>query len=167
MEYQSVSMNPAEAQLLESRKWNVEEVGRLFGVHPSKLYSQQNLTYSNIEQNSLDFLQSTMRPLIEKVENELLRKLFRPSVRSTVVAKFNEDVLLRTDLESKALYIDKLITSGVMTLNEGRKSIGLRPKDNGDVLIVKSGYMPLDKLLNEETNERNSNSSRKTGRSKG
>jgi len=169
MTYQQVGVSPADAQLLESRKWNVEEVGRFFGVHPSKLYSQTSLTYSNIEQNSLDFLQSTMRPLIEKVENELYRKLFRPSVRSQVVAKFNEDTLLRTDLETKALFIDKMMSAGAYTHNDAREKLGLPPVEGGDVLIVKSGYQPLDKLSNSEetNNERNKNSSKGQSRSKG
>ena len=146
--YTPISMDPASAQLLESRKWNVTEVARLFGVSPAKLFSQENLAYNSLEHNNIDFLQTTLRPWLEKIENELARKLFRPSVRSTEVAKFNEDGILRADLETKAAYLSKVIDAGLMTLNEGRKQLGLPSMKNGDVIIVKSGNQPLDKLLN-------------------
>jgi len=154
IDYKSLSMDPVASQLLESRKFNVEEVARWFNLPASKLGIQTGLNYNSITENNLEFLQTTLQPILENIEGELARKLFRPSVRSRMVAKFNTDAILRADVDSKVQYLSKLIESGLMSINEGRKQLGFQAVDGGDSIIVKSGYQPLDKLLSNDATQR-------------
>jgi len=149
MEYQPISIDPQSAQLLESRKWNVEEIARWFNLPASKLGISTTQYYNSIESNNIEYLQTTLTPLMERIEGELLRKLFRPSVRSSVVAKFNENSMLRSDLDSKVNYLSKCIDSGLMSINEGRNELGMPAVPDGDTIIVKSGNQPLGKLLRD------------------
>ena len=149
MEYQPITIDPQSAQLLESRKWNVEEIARWFNLPATKLGISGTQYYNSIESNNIEYLQTTLTPIMERIEGELLRKLFRPSVRSSVVAKFNENSILRADLDSKVNYLSKCIDSGLMSINEGRRELGMKEVPDGDVIIVKSGNQPLDKLLKD------------------
>lgn len=149
MDYQPVSVDPVSSQLLESRQYSVEEVARWFNLPASKLGITSGLNYNSIEQNNLEYLQTTLNPIIEKIENEMARKFFKPSDRTIQVVKVNESAILRSDLNSRVSYLSKMVESGLMSINEGRKTLDLPAVDNGDELIIKSGNQPLSKLLTE------------------
>lgn len=130
LEFKPVTVNPKDAQMLETRQYNVVEICRFFGVSPSKVFDSNNLTYSNIEAFQLGFLTDTISPLDSKIENEFNRKLFRPSEREKVKLNLSIKELLLSNSDSKANYLSKMFATGGYTVNEIRKELGLPAFDH-------------------------------------
>lgn len=124
LDFQPVSISPADAQMLESRQFSVLEIARFFGVPPVKLFDISATTYSNIEQSQLAFLTDTISPLLEKIECEINRKLYRPSERKYMNVQFDVSALIRTDMAAQAEYYNKMFMVGAYTINEIRKKVG-------------------------------------------
>jgi HK97 family phage portal protein len=148
LEFKPVTVNPKDAQMLETRQYNVIDLCRFFGVHPSKVFDTSNLTYSNIESFQLGFITDTVAPLDTRIECEFHRKLPRPSQRRTKRLNLSIEELLRANMDSRANYYSKLFQIGGMTVNEVRKEIG-KPKfdhKNADVPLVQINLVGIDKL---------------------
>lgn len=146
MEFQPVSISPADAQMLESRQFSVLEIARFFGVSPIKLFDTTASTYSNVENAQLSFLTDTISPLVEKLENEFNRKLFRPSESKFMECRFDVAQLLRADLMTQADYYSKLFNIAGFTPNEIRKKLGNPTVNdsNADKLYIQSSLLPID-----------------------
>src|SRR3712207_6380754 len=97
LSFQSISVNPSDAQLLESRQYNVVDICRFFGVSPVKAFDLSKSSYNTIEQMQLAFLTDTLQPLLEKFEEEFERKLYKPSERESIDVRFDTAALLRAD----------------------------------------------------------------------
>lgn len=147
MEFKPVTVNPKDAQMLETRQFNVIEICRFFGVHPSKIFDNANLTYSNIESFQLGFLTDTVSPWDSKIEAEFNRKLFRPSQRLKLRLNLNINELLRANLDAKANYVSKMFQCGGFTVNEVRKECGTPAKDGGDDAYYQINLQPVGKPL--------------------
>lgn len=132
MEYKPISVNPQEAQLLESRKYNVVDLCRFFGVSPTKVFDLSKSSYSTIEAEALSFLSDTLQPILSKIECELQSKLLSDEQRREWDIKFDTTQLLRTDKGSLASYFSTLFNIGVLSQNEIRSMIDLQPIENGD-----------------------------------
>lgn len=146
MDFQPISVSPAEAQMLESRQFSVIDIGRFFSVSPHKLYDTGSNSAGNVEQENLSFLTETLTPLITKIEGEFNRKLFRPSERKTLSVQFNIDDFLRGDLLTQADYYSKLFMIGGYTTNEIRKKVGNKPSaiPNANTPFIQSSMLPVD-----------------------
>ena len=155
MEYVPVTIKPSDSQLLETRKFNIIDVCRFFGVHPSKAFDTTGTTYSNIENAQLAFLTDTLTPLLEKIENEFHRKLFLPSERSSIELKFDISNLLRADSISTADYYTKMYNLGAYTTNEIRQKLNQPPINGGDRAFIQVNLQPLDNLISEQSNQPN------------
>lgn len=147
MEFKPVTVNPKDAQMLETRQFNVLEICRFFGVPPSKVFDQAGLTYSNVEAYQLGFITDTVTPLDSKVEAEFNRKLLRPSQRSKVLLNLNLDELIKANLDTKANYLSKMFQCGGMTVNEVRESIGNERKEGGDEACIQVNMIPISKVI--------------------
>jgi HK97 family phage portal protein len=132
MKFQPVTVNPADAQLLETRKFNVVDICRFFGVSPVKAFDLSNSSYSTVEATQLAFLTDTLAPLLEKIELEFGRKLYRPSERRRIEVKFDTSVLLRADKSSQAAYYNSLFQVGAISPNEIRRSLDMEAIEGGD-----------------------------------
>lgn len=132
MEYKPISVNPQEAQLLESRKFNVIDLCRFFGVSPTKVFDLSKSSYSTIEAEALAFLSDTLQPYLAKIECELQAKLLSEEQRREYDVKFDTTQLLRTDKNSLASYFSTLFNIGVLSQNEIRSMIDLEPIAKGD-----------------------------------
>ena len=149
LEFKPITVNPKDAQMLETRQYNVIEICRFFGVSPSKVFDSNNLTYSNIESFQLGFLTDTISPLDAKIEAEFNRKLFRPSQRLKTRLNLNIDELLRANLDARANYASKMFQVGGYTVNEVRKECG-NPKfkhENADKPMIQISMAPVDQLM--------------------
>ena len=157
LQFKPITINPKDAQLLESRQFNVVEICRFFGVHPSKVFDSQNLTYSNIESFQLGFLTDTISPLNAKVEAEFNRKLLRPSQRKKTRLSLNIEELLRANMDAKANYVSKMFQAGGYTVNEVRKKAG-NPKfddPNADKPMVQINMQTIDAFKPKEDKKNN------------
>lgn len=129
--YTQLSVNPADAQLLESREFSVVEICRFFGVSPTKCFDLTHASYNNSEMAELAFLNDTLRPLLTKIEMEMETKLFKPEEGYDI--KFDVSELLRTDKKSQAEYFTKLFNLGVLSPNDIRKELDMDEIEGGDI----------------------------------
>lgn len=151
LEFKPITVNPKDAQMLETRQFNVLEICRFFGCPPPKVFDQAGLTYSNVEAYQLGFLTDAISPLDAKFENEFNRKLFRPSVRQKTQLNLNINELLRANLDAKANFVSKMFQCGGYTVNEARKETRqpLSSDPNADKPMVQVNMMPIDKIGKE------------------
>lgn len=151
MKWTSTMMAPEDAQFLETRKFQVLEIARLFRVPPHKIgdYSQSHL--SNIEAANLDYLQTTILPWCMTIEQELNRKLFTEAERRQgYFVAHDTSVLLRADSKTRGDMYRTLRELGAITPNEIREREGLNPidpEDGGDLFLVQGQYVPLESLV--------------------
>lgn len=150
MGYQAVGINPADAQMLETRKFNVVDICRFFGVSPVKAFDLSNSSYSTVEATQLSFLTDTLTPLLENIELEIKRKVFLPSEKNSIEIKFDTSNLIRADKTSQANYMKSLFYMGGLTPNEIRQMSDLPRVENGDFLFVQSGAQTLEKAISKE-----------------
>ena len=128
MSYHQIQMNSKDAQLLESRQYNCEDVCRFFGVNPTLLGLQGHSSYSSLEMLQQDFLLHTLMPYIIMIEDELKRKLCKKNIK--IILDTNS--ILRTNKAAQAQYYTSLLNSGVLSINEVRQDLGYSAIENGD-----------------------------------
>lgn len=146
LKYSQLSLSPADAQLLETRKFALEEICRWFGV-PGVLVgaSGQTTWGSGIEQIVSGFHKFTVGPMCAQLEQSLERRL-KPVERTDLTIEFKLDGLLRTDAASRASFYSTMSQNGAMTRNEIRRLENLPPVEGGDELTAQSNLVPLRKL---------------------
>ena len=145
MEFQPITVNPTDAQLLETRQFNVIAICRFFGVSPVKAFDLSKSSYSTVEATNLSFLTDTLSPLLEKLELEFERKLYKPSEKESIDVRFDTSRLLRADKQSLASYYNTLFNIGVVSLNEIRKELDLAAVEGGDNHFIQVNMMEVNK----------------------
>ena len=141
--YTQLSIDPADAQLLESREFSVVEICRFFGVSPWHCFDLTKSSYNNSEMAELEFLNDTLRPLLTKIETEFEIKLFGDS---NFDIKFDVSELLRTDKKSQAEYFTKMFNLGVFSPNDIRKELDLEPVEGGDIHVAQINLTSIKNL---------------------
>ncbi|HCL4466693.1 TPA: phage portal protein [Clostridium botulinum] len=132
LEYKEInSLKFTDQQFLESTKFTLEEIARVFKVPLHMINSLDRSTFNNIEQQSLDFYMNTILPLLLQIEEEFNYKLFSSTQREKYFIKFNMEGALRGDSATRSTYYEKMINLGVYSINEVRKlenmnSIGIQ-----------------------------------------
>ena len=153
--FNQVSLSPQDIELLASRKFQIAEICRWYGV-PSVMVNDNNGTSvwgTGIEQIMQGFYKLTMRPLLEKVEQSMKVHLASLIERDSIEFEFNFDALLRADIKSRFEAYRVGIASGVMTPNEARELENLEAKDGGDQLYMQGAMMPIANNEEENGNE--------------
>lgn len=144
-----LSMNPGDAQLLESRAFNVEEICRWFDVMPILIghaSAGQTMWGSGVEQIMLGWLTLDLDPLLTNIEQAVRKQLLPPADRSNFFVEYRREGLLRADSAGRAALLSSLGQNGYLTRNEGRALDNRAPLPGGDVLTVQSNLIPLDQL---------------------
>lgn len=143
LDFQSISVSPEDSQLLDVRKYNVIEIARFFNISPVKLFDYSNVSYSTLEQTSMSYLQDTILPFTQLMEDEFNRKLFKPSEVGKYSIDFDYSVLVQTDKTSEAEYYNKLLTNGILSVNDVRAKLGYEPipaEEGGDAHFIQISY---------------------------
>lgn len=135
MSYQAISGNSKDSQLLETRLFNIQDIARFFCINPVLLGDLSHSSYSTIEASLLEFVTHTLYPYITLMENELTRKLIKPSEKNLYV-DLDDNFILKSDKTSQANYLNTLVAGGIMTRNEAREQLGLNPMEGGDELVI-------------------------------
>jgi HK97 family phage portal protein len=130
MKYHELSLNNSDAQFLESRKFSRSEIASVFRVPPHKIGDLDKATFSNIEQQSLEFVNDTMTPWAERWESSI--ETFLMLDGDDLEVEFDFANLLRGDSAARAVFLKAGINDGWMTRNEARISEGLNPIDGLD-----------------------------------
>ncbi len=142
--YHRVGIPPNEAQFLELRKFQVAEIGRLFGISQlHKIGDLDKATFSNIEHQSIEFVVDTIRPLLVNIEQELNYKLFDGKPQ---FAEFVIDGLLRGDTKSRNEAYAIMRQNGIISANEWRafENMNPLPDDVGNLYLVPMNMIPAD-----------------------
>lgn len=151
MKYQPVSSNSKDAQMLESRLYNLQDIARFFNINPVLLGDLSHSSYSTIEASLLEFVIHTLAPYITLLQEEFTRKLIKPSEKDLYI-DFDETAILKSDKSSQATYLNTLVSGGIMTPNEARIQIGLNAMEGGDDLII-----PFTDIAQNKINQDNQN----------
>jgi hypothetical protein len=132
MKYQELALNNVDAQFLETRKFQVTEVARIFRVPPHLIGDLERATFTNIEQQSLEFIMHTMTPWAERweasIEAELLLEEEGEGADGELEVGFDFTNLMRGDSAARAAYYGRGILDGWMSRNEARIAEGLNPQ---------------------------------------
>lgn len=147
-DFKGISMNPEDAQLLETRRFHVEEICRWFRVPPFMIgHTEKSTSWgTGLEQQMIGFLTFSLRPYLTRIEQAIRKQLIPATDRSTIFAEFNLEGLLRADSQGRAALLSALGQNGYITRNEGRALENRPPMAGGDVLTVQSNLLPLDQL---------------------
>jgi HK97 family phage portal protein len=148
MKWQSTSFDPQKSQMVESRKFSVEEIARWFGVPLHKIQQLDHATFSNIEHASIEFVRDTLTPWATRLCQEADFKLFPQTRAPWVYTEIDLRPLTRGDAQSRALAQASWRQNGIMSANEIRAMEGLDDcGDDGDVLLVQSNMTTVEQLL--------------------
>lgn len=140
---EKVTIPPEQAQFLQTRKFQITEIARIFRIPPHMIGDLERSTNNNIEHQGIEFVQHTVRPWVKRWEQEFNRKLFTDAEKWNTVTKFNLDALLRGDAEARSKIMTSQFNSGALSSNEIRISNGLNPVDGGDKRYVNANLMPI------------------------
>lgn len=144
----ALKLNPADAQLLESRYFGIEEICRAFGVPPQLIGHTDKASSwaSSLDGVNMGFLTYSIRPTLVRFEQTLARKLLKPAERGALVPRFSVEGLLRTDSGARAAFYSQMLQNGVFSRNYVRQLENLPPVEGGDVLTVQVNLTTLDKV---------------------
>ena len=146
MTFTPLSMPNNEAQFLETRKFQVDEICRIFRVPPHLVGNLEHATFSNIEHQSIDFAVHTIRPWLVRIEQAMNRALLTVQEKGRYYAQFNIDGLMRGDYKSRMEGYAIGINSGFMSPNDVRRLENLNaisPEEGGDTYLVNGNMVPL------------------------
>ena len=148
MAYQQISMNPKDVQLLETRRFQIEDIARFFGV-PSVLINDTSASTtwgSGIEQIVQGFYKLGLRPYLERYEASIHNSLLSAADRRNYEFEFDFGALLRGDELTRFQSYKEAINAGFKTINECRQSEGLYPIEGGDRAYLQAQMTPITDL---------------------
>ena len=147
MKYTPISIAPEQAQFLETRKFQINEIARIFRIPPHMIGDLDKSSFSNIEQQSLEFVKYTLDPWVIRWEQSLSRTLFSPEEKKRYFFKFNVEGLLRGDYQSRMNGYAVARQNGWMSSNDIRELENLDripEEDGGDLYLVNGNMLPLN-----------------------
>ncbi|MGI6617718.1 MAG: phage portal protein [Saccharofermentanales bacterium] len=143
MTYKQIGIPPNEAQFLETRKYQTEEICRIYRVPPHLVADLDKATFSNIEHQSISFVVHTIRPWLVRLEQAMDKALLYPEEQTRYFVEFNVDGLLRGDYESRMQGYATARQNGWMSANDIRRleNMNLIPDEEGGNLYLINGNM--------------------------
>lgn len=164
MKYTPISIAPEQAQFLETRKFQINEIARIFRIPPHMIGDLDKSSFSNIEQQSLEFVKYTLDPWVVRWEQSLSRALFTPEEKAEYFFKFNVEGLLRGDYQSRMNGYATARQNGWMSANDIRELENLDripAEEGGDLYLINGNMLPLvsagafadNKMGEEESDE--------------
>ena len=143
LKYQPIGISPDQAQFLETRKFQLNEIARIFRVPPHMVGDLEKSSFSNIEQQSLEFVKYTLEPWLMRWEQAMGRRLFTDSEKESYFIRFNVEGLLRGDYESRMNGYAVARQNGWMSANDIRELENLDriPAELGGDLYLVNGSM--------------------------
>lgn len=158
MKYQPISSNSKDAQLLETRLFNITEVSRWLNISPVLLGDYSKTAYNTIEQCQLQFVVNTLAPYVLMLEQELNRKIILPRDKNKYYIDILEESIIAQDKKAQAEYLGTLIDKAIITPNEARIKLGYAPVEGGDELYrpftdINQNKLNQDKNTEEQENE--------------
>lgn len=148
-EFHQTMMSSADMQFLESRKFDIREICRFFGVHPSYVFDDTSNNYKSAENANSEFLTHTLNPLLRKIETELTCKLLGAEARTgNRRISFDRSAIYAFDLTARGRWQKLRLEIGTATPNELRAEDGQARVEGGDEVLVSANLRPLRDLNN-------------------
>lgn len=147
MSYKQIGIPPNEAQFLETRKFQINEIARLYRIPPHMVGDLEKSSFSNIEQQSLEFVKYTLDPWVVRIEQALQKALLLPDEKSKVFIKFNVDGLLRGDYQSRMSGYAIGRQNGWLSANDIRELEDLNPlseEEGGNLYLINGNMTKLE-----------------------
>ena len=146
MKYTPIGISPEQAQFLETRKFQINEIARIFRVPPHMVGDLEKSSFSNIEQQSLEFVKYTLDPWVIRWEQSIQRTLLSKDEKAVYFVKFNLEGLLRGDYQSRMNGYAIGRQNGWMSANDIRELENLNripAEDGGDLYLINGNMLPL------------------------
>ena len=151
MKFQAIGIPPEQAQFLETRKFQINEIARIFRIPPHMVGDLEKSSFSNIEQQSLEFVKYTLDPWVVRWEQSLQQSLLLPSEKNSIFIKFNVDGLLRGDYQSRMNGYAVGRQNGWLSANDIRELEDMNripAEEGGDLYLVNGNMLPLSQAGN-------------------
>lgn len=147
MKYQQLALSPEDQQLLETRKYQIEDMCRWYGVPPILVFHSNVTAWgSGIEQIVDGFHKFIIGPMTVSIQQSVTKRVMTPRQRVTMTVEHSIDGLLRADAKSRIEIAAKKVQNGLATRNEMRQLENEAPLPGGDVLTVQANLLPIDLL---------------------
>ena len=146
MKYTPITISPEQAQFLETRKFQINEIARIFRVPPHMVGDLEKSSFSNIEQQSLEFVKYTLDPWVVRWEQSIHRSLLSEDEKASYFVKFNVEGLLRGDYQSRMNGYAIGRQNGWMSANDIRELENLDripAEEGGDLYLINGNMLPL------------------------
>ena len=152
MDIKTIGFPPDDAQFIETQKWTVQQIARVFRIPPHMLGDVERSTSwgSGIEQQEIGYLTHTLRPWMVRIEQQLNKDVLLKDDRREYFYEHLVDAMLRTDLKSRMDAYAVAITNGIITRNEARERENLLPYEGGDEPLY-----PMNMTTGEESQDDN------------
>lgn len=138
IKYKQIGVSPISAQLLSTEEFSIQDIARIYNVPPHMIGDLSHATFSNIEQQTIQFAQFSLRPTVKRAEVEMESKLFFEKERGLYSIKLNLNGLMRGDMTARGEWYTKMIQNGVYSRNEVRVMEGEATKDGLDDMLYPS-----------------------------
>lgn len=148
MKYEQISLSPQDVQLLEARRFQIQDIARFFDVPSVMINDTSGSTVwgSGIQQIIEGWYKLAFRPELERIETSMMARLMTPAERMNLSVEFNFEELLRTDFKTRVETGARAVNAGLMTRNEWRRNEWLPEVEGADELTVQVNLLPLDEL---------------------
>ncbi len=151
LKFNAIEQNPNDAQALESRKFAVVEICRIFGVPPHKVFELDRATFNNIEELNIEFVQEAITPCCVRLEQTMYKDLLTTKEQENYYAKFNINGLLRGNLEARGQFYHQMRNDGVYNANDIRDLEDMNPiskEEGGDAYLINGNMISLENAKN-------------------
>ena len=146
MKYQQIGIPPEEAQFLETRKFQINEIARLYRIPPHMIGDLEKSSFNNIEQQSMEFVKYTLDPWVIRWEQAMQKALFMPEEKKQFFLKFNVNGLMRGDYESRMTGYSIGRQNGWLSANDIREMEDMNPvpdEEGGNLYLVNGSMTKL------------------------
>lgn len=152
MDYKSIAVEPDKGQFIETNKFLLDEVCRWFGVPPHKIYNLDKATFSNIEHQSIEVVEDSLKPWIQRLQDEADYKLFGEQNRNNLYTQIEVKKMLRADTTTRMQYYQGLRNIGALNADEIRDEEEINAigeKAGGNKYTLQSGMTTLERIGEE------------------
>jgi hypothetical protein len=143
MKYHTITIPPNEAQFIETRKFQVSEIARAFGVPPHLIGDLDKATFSNIEHQAIEFAQYSLQPWMTQIEQAINAKCLVGEDERYLFVEHVSEALVKTDIKTRYEAHQIAILTGFETPNEARAAENRNPLPGGDVLLQPLNMAPM------------------------
>jgi HK97 family phage portal protein len=150
MDWFQTTMSSDDAQFLETRKFQRNDICGIFRVPPHMVGDLERATFSNIEHQGLDFVRSSLMPYLTRIESRINKTLV---ANSNHFAKFNANALLRGDMAARAAFYTQMVQNGALSPNEIRDLEDMNRREGGDIYLTPLNMAINGKPITEETSD--------------